>query len=60
MDVVGGGEEHTDDVVVIDAVAFDHRFEQGDGSLLDLFSGIALDGGGAPKGPDARVHGIRY
>ncbi len=37
MQIVGGREQDTDDVLVVDAVAFDHRGEEINGSLLDLF-----------------------
>ena len=52
VEVVGGGEQHTDDVLMIDTVAFDHLGEQRDRPLLDLFDGVGIDGGGTPQGTD--------
>ena len=57
MDVVGGGEEDADDVVVNHAIALAHRLEQLDGAGMDVLLFIRIDGGGAPEGTDSGRHG---
>lgn len=51
MDVIGGGEQDADDVLVIHPVAPDHLLEERDGPLLYPFDRIDIDGGGTSKGP---------
>ena len=56
VDVVGGGEEDADEVVVVDAVALEHLLEQRDDPLVDLLGGVVVDGGGAAQGSDGSGH----
>ena len=56
MEIIRSGEQHTDDVLMVDAVAIDHLLEERDRPLLDLIDGINVDGGGASQGPDRCVH----
>ena len=60
MKIVSGGEQHADDVLMVDAVAIDHLLEERDRSLLDVVDGINLDGGGTSQGPNRCSHGCRY
>ena len=50
MDVIGGGEQDADDVVVVHAIAPDHLLKERDSSLLYLLDRIDVDGGGTTKG----------
>ena len=47
VDVVGGREEHADDVVVREVVAGEHLVEQRQHALGDLFFGVGVDRGRA-------------
>src|SRR5690606_748076 len=56
VDVVGGGEQHADEVVVPDPVALEERFEQGDHPLEQVVLLVDVDGGGAAQRPDDGGH----
>ena len=57
VDVVGGGEQHADQVVVVEAVALEQRLEQGDHPLEQVLGLVDVDGGGAAQGADGGGHG---
>ena len=49
MDVVGGGEQDADEVVLVDVVALEHLDHQGLDPLVDLLVGVGVDGGRAAR-----------
>jgi len=50
VQVVGGGEEDADQVVVIESVAIEHRLEQLQDPLGHVLLGVDVQGGGTPQG----------
>ena len=57
MKIIRSGEQHADDVLMVDTIAIDHLLEERNRSLLDVVDGINLDGGGTSQGPNRCIHG---
>ena len=56
-DVVGGGEDDADDVVVRDRVALEHRLDQRLRLGVDLVFGVLIAGGRAAQSQDPHEFG---